>query len=189
MGVVFRAVEPLEKLRNGRTPNGVGRAPGANEDVVALVALHLGLTPDIDRCRSGERIRNLVLAERIGCGGMGAVYRATQTFSDGIEREVAVKLINPALILHEPELSQRRFQREIGTLAKLEHKGIARIYDGGRYRSREWGEASFYFAMELVDGKPLTDMSRRTARASASPASCGCSCGSATRWPMPIGKA
>jgi serine/threonine protein kinase len=152
----FELVEPLEKLATDERRTALA-ALQADEDVVALVALHLGLTPDIDRCRSGERIRNLVLAERIGCGGMGAVYRATQTFSDGIERAVAVKLINPALILHEPELSQRRFQREIGTLAKLEHKGIARIYDGGRYRSREWGEASFYFSMELVDGKPLTD--------------------------------
>ena len=129
----------------------------ANRDVAALLELHLGLKPELDRCRSGERIRNLRLAERIDSGGMGAVYRATQAFSDGIEREVAVKLIHPALLLQEPREAQRRFEAEIGTLAALEHKGIARIYDGGVDRCAERGDETLYIAMELVRGAALTD--------------------------------
>jgi serine/threonine protein kinase len=154
----FELVERLERLPPDQRRRGFSELQAdVDFDVFALVGLHLDLTPDIDRCRTGDRIGNLVLAERIGCGGMGAVYRATQSFSDGIERQVAVKLIDPGLILHEPELSHRRFRTEIGTLAKLEHKGIARIYDGGRHRSHDRGEESLYFSMELVDGKPLTD--------------------------------
>lgn len=129
----------------------------SNRDVAALLELHLELKPEPDRCRSGERIRNLRLAERIGSGGMGTVYRATQAFSGGIEREVAVKLIHPALLLQEPHEARRCFEAEIGTLAGLEHKGIARIYDGGVDRCAERSGETLYIAMELIRGAALTD--------------------------------
>ena len=133
------------------------RAEADDGEVAALVELRLGLRPEPDRCRSGERIRNLVLAERIGSGGMGAVYRARQTFANGIEREVAVKLIHPTLLLQEAQEAQQRFLAEIGTLAKLEHKGIARIYDAGVAHATQPDDATLYFAMELVHGRPLTE--------------------------------
>jgi serine/threonine protein kinase len=133
------------------------RAEAANDDVAALLELHAAAKPDFDRCRRGERIRNLVLGERIGCGGMGTVYRATQAFADGIERDVAVKLIHPALLLHEPHAARQRFQNEIGMLVRLEHRGIARIYDGGIDRCPEHGDETLYLAMEWVRGKPLTE--------------------------------
>jgi len=119
----FEAVERLNRLppEERRAALPALQAEAGDADVAALVALHAGLAPDIERCRSGERIHNLVLAECIGRGGMGAVYRATQTFADGITREVAVKLIDPTLLAHEPGDSQRRFQQEIGTLVRLEH--------------------------------------------------------------------
>ena len=88
---------------------------------------------------------------------MGAVYRAMQAFSVGIEREVAVKLIHPALLLDEPQQAQQRFEAEIGMLASLEHQGIARIYDGGVDRCAERGDETLYIAMELVRGAPLTE--------------------------------
>lgn len=153
----FELVEQLDRLAPHERRSGLSALRSETEgDIFALLELHLGQAPDIDRCRSGERIRNLVLGERIGGGGMGVVYRATQTFADGIERQVAVKLIHPALMQHEPELSQHRFRHEIGTLVRLEHKGIARIYDGGHHRG-ECGDDCLYFAMELVDGQPLSD--------------------------------
>ena len=54
------------------------RADAENDSVLELVELRLGLTRDFDRNRSGERIRNLVLREQIGRGGMGVIYRAAQ---------------------------------------------------------------------------------------------------------------
>lgn len=128
-----------------------------DHEVAALVEAHLEMKPDVDRCRSGERIRNLLLHERIGRGGMGCVYRATQSFCDGVGREVAVKLIHPAQLLRDAGDAQRRFRAEIGALACLEHEGIARIYDGGIDQCPDSGEQTYYLAMELVRGQPLTD--------------------------------
>jgi serine/threonine protein kinase len=127
-----------------------------NEKVASLLHLTLALTREPDRCRTGERIRNLVLGERIGSGGMGVVYRATQVFSDDIQRDVAVKLIHPALFAQAPAEARTRFQQEIGMLARLEHRGIGRIYDGGLDVDSETGEETLFFAMELVQGEPIT---------------------------------
>jgi eukaryotic-like serine/threonine-protein kinase len=129
----------------------------ADRDIAALLELHLAMRPEVERCRSGERIRNLLLHEPIGSGGMGTVYRATQTFCDGVEREVAVKLIHPAQLRENASDAQRRFRAEIGALVRLEHEGIARIYDGGVDRCPERGDETYYLAMELVRGQPLTD--------------------------------
>lgn len=129
----------------------------ADPDVVALAALHLHAKRDFDRCRSGETVGNCVLAERIGRGGMGVVYRARQTFADGIERTVAIKLIDPALLVNESAAAHQRFRHEIAALARLEHKGIARLYDGGVHRCPDHGEHTPYFAMELVHGQALDE--------------------------------
>ena len=91
-------------------------------EILSLVLLRLGLAPELDRDRNGERIGSCKLKDRIGGGGMGVVYRAAQAFGDGIEREVAVKLIHPALMLNEPAEALARFQTEIGHLVKLEHR-------------------------------------------------------------------
>ena len=133
------------------------RADAENDSVLELVELRLGLTRDFDRDRSGERIRNLILREQIGRGGMGVIYRAAQLFSDGVEREVAVKLIHPELVAQRQEEALKRFQQEIGTLAKLEHSGIARVYDGGVHRDSDGRDETLFFAMEFVRGNPVTD--------------------------------
>ena len=61
----------------------------------------------------------------IAQGGMGAVYEAVQ---DQPQRTVALKVIRPGCA--SPSLL-RRFEREAHVLARLEHPGIARIYDAG----------------------------------------------------------
>ncbi|MGO1003209.1 protein kinase domain-containing protein [Lysobacter sp. CA196] len=85
------------------------------------------------------------LLERIGRGGMGEVFRAERC--DGaFEREVALKRIwNNFAPLTE------RFLRERQVLARLQHAGIAQLYDGG---VTEAGQP--WFAMELVRGEPIT---------------------------------
>jgi eukaryotic-like serine/threonine-protein kinase len=155
----FDALARLRALpahaRRAALPGLCGAA--ADPEVASLLGLHLTMKPEVDRCRSGERIRNLQLHERIGSGGMGCVYRATQAFCDGVEREVAVKLIHPAQLLHDACDAQRRFRAEIGALVRLEHERIARIYDGGIDRCPASGEQTYYLAMELVRGQPLND--------------------------------
>ena len=83
----------------------------------------------------------------LGEGGMGTVYRARRT--DGaFERTVALKVLRGGAA--SPDLT-RRFEAERQMLARLEHPGIARLYDGGVD-----AEGRPYLAMELVDGVPIT---------------------------------
>jgi len=66
-----------------------------------------------------------VLGE-LGAGGMGVVYRARQT---SLEREVALKVIRPELLLFEG--SRERFRREIDAVARLDHPAIVQVYATG----------------------------------------------------------
>lgn len=90
---------------------------------------------------SGRAIRGYALAERIGAGGMGAVYRAVQPH---VEREVAIKIILPAYANHQDFI--RRFEAEAQLVARLEHPHIVPLYDYWR----EPGVA--YLVMRLLRG-------------------------------------
>ncbi|MEO7361045.1 MAG: serine/threonine-protein kinase [Gemmatimonadaceae bacterium] len=84
----------------------------------------------------------------LGEGGMGTVYEAED---DQLRRNVALKVIRGELVT--PELA-RRFALESEALGRLQHPGIAQIYEVGT----DEGPAGLrsYFAMELVRGLPLT---------------------------------
>jgi non-specific serine/threonine protein kinase/serine/threonine-protein kinase len=85
----------------------------------------------------------------IGEGGMGAVYEAEQ---DQPRRTVALKVIKPGLA--SPELL-RRFAQDAQALGRLQHPGIAQIYDAG---TADTGYGSQpYFAMEFIRGAALRD--------------------------------
>jgi serine/threonine protein kinase len=85
----------------------------------------------------------------IGEGGMGAVYEAEQ---DHPSRTVALKIIKPGL--SSPKLL-RRFEQESEALGRLQHPGIAHIYEAGT-ADTGFGPQP-YFAMELIRGRTLTD--------------------------------
>jgi len=68
----------------------------------------------------GTRLGPYEITAQIGVGGMGEVYRATDT---KLKREVAVKVL-PSELAADPE----RFQREIEVLASLNRPNIAAIY-------------------------------------------------------------
>ena len=86
------------------------------------------------------------IEELIGEGGMGAVYRATQ--SEPIRRQVAVKIIKAGMDSKEVIA---RFETERQALALMNHPNVAQIYDAG---ATEQGRP--YFVMELVSGEPIT---------------------------------
>lgn len=90
------------------------------------------------------------LADELGRGGMGVVYRARQR---SLDREVALKLLPFDLLESEDFLE--RFEREARLMARLTHPGIARVFEAGISRL---GQA--YLAMELVDGQALDDYLR-----------------------------
>jgi serine/threonine protein kinase/tetratricopeptide (TPR) repeat protein len=103
--------------------------------------------------------RRYVLVEKIGEGGMGAVWKAEQTHP--VRRPVAVKLI---LSGRDSRLTLARFAAERQALAVMDHPHIAKVFDAGACSLPDplAGGAlgptgpTPYFVMELVDGVPLT---------------------------------
>ncbi|MFM9996635.1 MAG: protein kinase domain-containing protein [Phycisphaerales bacterium] len=87
----------------------------------------------------------------IAVGGMGTVYRAVRD-DDAFERQVAVKVVNPALVA---PIGMARFDRERRALARLSHPNIAGLLDGGRT-----GEGVPYLVMELVEGVRIDEWCR-----------------------------
>ena len=96
---------------------------------------------------TGRAIRGYALAERIGMGGMGSVYRAVQP---NVDREVAVKIILPAFANHPDFI--RRFEAEAQLVARLEHPHIVPLYDYWR----EPGVA--YLVMRLLRGGNIQNL-------------------------------
>ncbi len=86
------------------------------------------------------------LRERLGEGGMGAVFRADQT--EPVKRPVALKLIKIGM---DSRAVLARFDAERQALALMDHPNIARVYDGGTTAA---GQP--FFVMELVHGEPIT---------------------------------
>ena len=95
---------------------------------------------------AGARLGPYEVVGQIGEGGMGEVYKATDT---NLKRLVAIKVL-PGSVAADPE-RLARFQREAEVLASLNHPNIAAIY--GLERSG----ATTALVMELVDGPTLAD--------------------------------
>ncbi len=94
----------------------------------------------------GARLGPYKILSALGAGGMGEVYRATDT---KLKRDVAVKVL-PAALASDPD-RLARFQREAELLASLNHPHIAHIY------GLEDAEGVKALVMELVDGVTLAD--------------------------------
>jgi serine/threonine protein kinase len=88
------------------------------------------------------------LREKIGEGGMGAVYTA-QRVDGEFHRTVAIKLVGAQL---EGEFALRRFRLERQILADLSHPNITMLLDGGTTP-----EGRPYLVMEYIEGTPLPD--------------------------------
>ena len=86
---------------------------------------------------------------QIGAGGMGEVYRATDT---NLKRAVAIKVL-PAAVAADPE-RLARFQREAEVLASLNHPNIAAIY------GLQPSDGTIALVMELVEGETLREWLR-----------------------------
>lgn len=92
----------------------------------------------------GQLLGQYRIVERLGEGGMGEVYRATDEMLD---RDVALKMLRPELA-HRPDLVER-FRAEAVTLARLDHANIARLHGMTRH------EAHLFMVMEFVPGQTL----------------------------------
>ena len=92
------------------------------------------------------------LESRIATGGMGEVWRASDTV---LGRDVAVKLLKAEYA--DSAASRSRFETEARHAASLHHPGVAAVYDFGESAATDGtGVARPYLVMELVDGQPLS---------------------------------
>jgi serine/threonine-protein kinase len=106
---------------------------------------------------TGSTLAQYRVTAAIGAGGMGEVYRATDS---KLGREVALKLL-PEAFASDPE-RLARFEREAKLLASLNHSGIAHLY-GFDAVTLEDGTKAHVLVMELVDGEDLAVRLKRGA--------------------------
>ena len=97
----------------------------------------------------GQDIAGYRITRRISIGGMGIVYEAEQEHP---KRTVALKIVSAGLV--SPELL-RRFEHESQILAKLDHPGIAYVFEAGTFDVGHGPQP--FFAMEFVRGVPLVE--------------------------------
>ena len=133
-------------------PDQVGPAGDGDQATVSMTAPGgpgAGLPADAGDEVGAEalpRVPGYTVTGRLGAGGTAIVWRALQLST---HREVALKIISTEAF--GSVKAQRRFEREVELAASLEHPNIARVYDSGQHEGR------WYYAMQLVDGRPLDE--------------------------------
>src|SRR5678815_4594384 len=98
----------------------------------------------------GKTLAHYRITSRLGAGGMGEVYRATDT---KLDRNVAIKIL-PDVFASDAE-RVARFSREAKVLAALNHPNIAAIY------GLEEAGGGHFLVLELVEGETLADRLKR----------------------------
>src|SRR5262249_50222021 len=100
----------------------------------------------------GQQLGSYKVTALLGKGGMGEVYRATDT---RLKRDVAIKILPEEFLSNHDRVN--RFQREAEVLASLNHPNIAAIY------SLEEANETRFLVLELVEGETLADRIQRDA--------------------------
>src|SRR5713226_5189202 len=95
----------------------------------------------------GAKLGNYRILEKIGAGGQGTVYKATDT---KLGRAVVVKVLPPELTVKEANL--KRFEREARLASALDHPNICTIFD-----LNEIGGVHF-IAMQYIEGKNVREL-------------------------------
>ncbi len=104
----------------------------------------------------GDRLGPYEVVGALGAGGMGEVYRATDT---RLDRTVAVKVLT-AHVADSPE-QRERFEREARAVAAINHPNICTLFDVGRERPSSAGPPMDFIVMEFLDGETVTQRLER----------------------------
>ena len=94
----------------------------------------------------GTELGHYKLVRKIGAGGMGEVYQATDT---RLDRTVAIKVL-PAHVAGNPQ-ARERFEREARTISQLNHPHICTLYDVGQENGVD------FLVMEHIEGETLAE--------------------------------
>lgn len=92
------------------------------------------------------------ILDKIGTGGMGSVYRASQP---AMARTVAIKILHPQLALRKDLIS--RFRREARAMSQLTHPNTVKVFMYGQLE----GDNSLYIVMEHLEGQNLSRVVKR----------------------------
>ncbi|KIG16018.1 Serine/threonine protein kinase [Enhygromyxa salina] len=103
----------------------------------------------LDRQDGPTHAGRYALLRELGRGAIGVVYAA---YHEGLDRKLAIKLLNPQRA-RRADL-EARLRREARALAKLSHPNVVQVYDVGEFEGR------VFVAMEFVDGQTLGDWMR-----------------------------
>src|SRR5678809_891639 len=95
----------------------------------------------------GKTLRNYRITDKLGVGGQGAVYKATDT---KLGRSVVIKVIPPELSAKEANL--KRFEREARLASSLDHPNICTIFD------LDEQDGIHFIAMQYVEGKNVRQL-------------------------------
>ncbi len=104
----------------------------------------------------GDRLGPYEVVGALGAGGMGEVYRATDT---RLDRTVAVKVLT-AHVADSPE-QRERFEREARAVAAINHPNICTLFDVGRERPSSAGPPMDFLVMEFLDGETVAQRVER----------------------------
>src|ERR1700733_152149 len=136
----------MSTSKSGDLPSGTPVSTGGEYDEFVRAVAHAPARrppPDVplgSRWGAGDRY---VLERRLGRGGMGIVYVASDTL---LSRLVALKVLDADIA---NEIGAHALLREARMAAKIEHERVARVYDIGEH------ESSLFVAMEFVRGQTL----------------------------------
>ncbi len=127
--------------------------PTLRRELESLIAAHekgdasfMRSSLNFEVVRTGAKLGPYEILGPLGAGGMGVVYRARD---NRLERDVAIKVLSPGLLLDEA--ARNRFRSEALTLARLSHPNIAVVHDVGEQDGLD------YLVMECVPGKSLAE--------------------------------
>lgn len=98
----------------------------------------------------GETLGRYAIAEALGRGGSGTVFRAVDTRLDSA---VCLKILHPALA-NDPE-AMKRFEREVLVARKIQHPGVCQVFDVQEH------EGEHFLVMEWVEGRPLSEVLKK----------------------------
>ena len=96
-----------------------------------------------------ETLSDFQIVREVGRGGMGIVYEAIEK---SLKRRVALKVLGPSVAGSQKQV--QRFNREAEAAARLHHTNIVPVYGIGEERDLH------FFAMQFIDGVPLSDVIR-----------------------------